>query len=351
MYYPLLKHANNEMKAIRELKESSLSKVMPIIESKRIKKENITNWEATFNTLGTFLKERVKTKFIYDFNCAFEDLGESGELMSNDNDNLVTHCIKKMEAESLDFIPCFHHDSPDWLIKSVLNSGYSSVAIRVRCHDFQESLNPFIVQKLQSNLSDYNVKIILILDFFNQTTTLNRLRTTFNDFQAINYTNLIYLATSCPENASKAHANALTLVGSRVEYNNFITLKKSIPELEFGDYTTRLKGEIISGFNHNNSYIKIFYSTEDSYYIAKSDLIGDDGDETFPQVCNQLIEQDFFPGIDFSFGDLEIYKCAKGDLIISDHQSPIAIGVNHHIETTVNQINTTFQSSRDFSVS
>ena len=54
MYYPLLKYGNNEMKALRELKDSSRSKLIPIIESNTIKPANIDKWEAAFNTLGSY---------------------------------------------------------------------------------------------------------------------------------------------------------------------------------------------------------------------------------------------------------------------------------------------------------
>ncbi|MCM3363172.1 beta family protein [Niallia sp. MER TA 168] len=342
-YYPLLKNANNEMKALRELNEDTKTKIRPVIESKRIKPENVVNWEATYKTLGKYLKERVgDTKFIYDFNCAFEDLGEAEELKNGLDQNLVQHCLEKMESANLSVIPCFQHDSPAWLVKSVLQSGYNEIAIRIRCHDFQESFNPFVVSKLKYDLEaanmDDGVKITLILDFFDKETSLNRIQNTISEFSSLNPSHLVYLATSCPENANAAAPNALTEVGARKELNHFINLRTQFSKLDFGDYTTRLKGEILKGFNHYNSYIKIFYTTETHYWIAKSKLIGDDGEFTFHEICKELIDQDFYPGREFSFGDEEIYKCANQELIIGDHQSPIAISVNHHIETTVAQL-------------
>jgi hypothetical protein len=130
----------------------------------------------------------------------------------------------------------------------------------------------------------------------------------------------------------------LTLVSARNELNQYLELKSEFADLKFGDYTTRLKGEVLKGFNLNLSYLKIFYSTETDYYIAKSRLIKDGAEETFYEICQQIIDQDFYPGEDFSFGDAEIKKCADKKITISGHQPPIAIAVNHHIETTVNQL-------------
>lgn len=341
MYYPLLRNSNNEMKALRELKEISRDLVIPIVESKRIKKQNINNWEGTFNTLGTYLKERIKNiKFIYDFNCAFEDLGNDEVLFSSNGSNLVEHCINKMQEQDLDLIPCFQHDSPAWLIESVLESGYSKVAIRIRCHDFQESFDPFVLEKLKKDIELYvpDTQFIVILDFFNQETSQKRIQNAINIFTGIPNSEIVYLTTSCPDDASEADAHAITLIRAREDLNRYLELKKVNKNLNFGDYTTRLKGEVLSGFNHNNSYLKIFYSSETDYYIAKSRLIRNGGEETFHQVCKELTDQDFYPGEDFSFGDKEIQRCADVEITIGDHQAPIAIGVNHHIETTIEQL-------------
>lgn len=341
MYYPLLKNANNEMKALKELKEESRNKLIPIIESKRVKPTNLNNWESQFNTLGRYLKERVKdTKFIYDFNCALEELGEEEKLITSNGINLVDYCVNKMREHDLHMIPCFQHDSPDWLIQTVLNSGYTEVAVRIRCHDFQESFNRYVLEKIKSDLelaSPYS-SITVILDFFNHPATINRIQNSIDTFSKITKSNVVYLATSCPENANDVDPHTVSYIGPRKELDNYIQLQSNNKTLNFGDYTTRLKGEILSGFNMNNSYLKVFYSTETDYWIAKSKLIRDGGEMTFHEVCQSLIEQDFYPGPEFSFGDSEIKRCADKEMTIAEHQAPIAIAVNHHIETTISQL-------------
>lgn len=341
MYYPLLKYANNEMKALKELKSSSKSKLIPIIESKRVKPENQNKWESTFNTLGSYLKDRVDSiKFIYDFNCAIEELSSKDELLSKEGENLVVHCLNKMKDQQLSIIPCFHHDSPEWLIESVLNSEAEEIAIRIRCHDFQEPFDKFVYSKLKEDLSSLSdsTKVTIILDFFNSNTTTLRVKKAITIFNDLNPSNIVFLSTACPENASDADVHDLTLVSARDELNNYLELKKEFPMLNFGDYTTRLKGEVLKGFNHNLSYLKIFYTTDTDYYIAKSKLIKDGAEDSFFEICQQIVDCDFYPGESFSFGDEEIKKCADKKITISNHQAPIAISVNHHIETTINQL-------------
>lgn len=341
MYYPVLKNNNNEIKALKNLKDSSRSKLIPIIESKRIKLDNINNWGSTFNTLGNYLSQRLENiRFIYDFNTALEDLGSDEELINNKNKNLVSFCVEKMQEKNLDFIPCFQHDSPEWIIDTIFDFKFSEVAIRIRCHDFKASLDELVMQNLKKIIDNANVEthFTLILDFYNHPATSKRIQNAINTFANIPHSSLIYIATACPEDASKTNSHSINLIGPRKELNMYLELKKEYPNLLFGDYTTRLKGKILSGFNNDNSYIKIFYSSESDYYIVKSKMIKDDGEESFYEICQELIEQDFYPGEDFSYGDSEIKKCADKKITISGHQTPIAIGVNHHLETTINQL-------------
>lgn len=341
MYYPLLRNSTNEIKALQNLKETSKSNVFPIIESKSVKSKNIVNWHSIFNTLGTYLKNRIQgMNFIYDFNTSLEELNSSEELLTSNGENLVAFCLNKMRESDLNFIPCFQHDSPEWMIESIVKDDNEYIAIRVRLHDFQESFDKIVYEKIKKDLEKTSTSTgkLIILDFFNNTSNLKRIKTAISIFSDIENSEIIYLATACPENADDAERHDLTLVNSREELNNYLTLKEDYSKLHFGDYTVRLKGKPLNGFNLNNSYLKIFYSTYTDYWIAKSLLIGDDAESTFHEVCKKLIDEDFYNGPDFSYGDLEINRCANNELIIREHQAPIAIGINHHIELTIHQL-------------
>ncbi len=341
MYYPLLRNSTNEIKALQNLKETSKSNVIPIIESKSIKLKNIINWYSTFNTLGSYLKNRIEEMhFIYDFNTSLEELDNSEELITSTGENLVEFCSNKMRESGLNFIPCFQHDSPEWMIESIVASDNESIAIRVKLYEFQESFDKIVYEKIKKDIEKTSTSTgkLIILDFFNNTSNLKRINNAITIFSKIENSEIVYLATACPENADEAERHDLTLVGSREELNNYLTLKADYPKLHFGDYTVRLKGKPLNGFNLNNSYLKIFYSTYTDYWIAKSLLIGDDAESTFHEVCKKLIDEDFYNGPDFSYGDYEIYRCANNELIIREHQAPIAIGINHHIELTIHQL-------------
>lgn len=107
----------------------------------------------------------------------------------------------------------------------------------------------------------------------------------------------------------------------------------------FGDYTTRLAPALdISYVDFYNTYLKIFYSSEDIYYIGKSTLIKDNGIETFSDICQEIVDSDLFRGPEFSHGDQAIFDCANKTISISSHSKLIEYGINHHLELTVEQL-------------
>src|SRR5690625_4987194 len=168
-YYPVLKLSNAEMGALYNLKEETKSIITPIIESKMIPKNKLDDWQSSFRTLGTYLVEKVgATKFIYDFQSAFDKIGEVQELLDDESEmNLVQHCIQKLVDVNLNFIPCVHFDAPTWVLDSVLESEQPEIAIRIRCHDFNSPLE----ETIRDRIADKIIKLapdkefIILLDF------------------------------------------------------------------------------------------------------------------------------------------------------------------------------------------
>ena len=342
-YYPVLKLSNAEMGALSTLKEDTKGLITPIIESKMIPAKKQEDWQATFRTLGTYTAEKARgTRFIYDFHSAFEKIGEVVELIEEESgNNLVQHCIGKLEEAELDFIPCLHFDAPSWMIDSVLQSNQPEVAIRIRCHDFSSPIEEAMADRIMDKIINRatNKSFIILLDFYDSSINENRIMTSLRNFSTINADKFVLLLTSCPENADSAQPNAFSLINSREDIKTYFKLKKSFSELEFGDYTVRLKPQLDgANINYYNTYLKIFYSSEDDYYIGKSTLLQDKGVETFQDVCQEIVNSDVYKKSDFSSGDKAINDCAKGTLEINNHLKPIEFGINHHIELTAKQL-------------
>ncbi|GAB3790659.1 beta family protein [Virgibacillus kimchii] len=342
-YYPVLKLSNAEMGALSNLKEGTKKLITPIIESKMIPAKKQEDWQATFRTLGTYTAEKAgETRFIYDFHSAFEKIGEVQQLIDAESgNNLVQHCIEKLEEAGQDFIPCLHFDAPSWMIDTLLHSKQREIAIRIRCHDFNSPIEEIIAERITDKIIKQatNKNFIVLLDFYNSSINENRIMTSLKNFSTIKADKFVLLLTSCPENADAAPANAFSLSNSRDDIKTYFKFKKAYPELEFGDYTVRLKAPLENvQINYYNTYLKIFYSSEDEYYIGKSTLLQDKGIETFQDVCEEIVNSDVYKNPEFSFGDKAIHDCAEGSLEINNHVKPIEFGINHHIELTARQL-------------
>lgn len=342
-YYPVLKFSNAEMGALSNLKGDTKKLVIPIIESKMIPADKVDDWQSTFRTLGAYISRKIgATKFIYDFHSAFEKVGEVHELIDPESGkNLIGHCINKLVQADLDFIPCIHFDDPTWIVDSVLHSDQPEIAIRIRCHDFNSPLEEMIVERITDKMINQatNKSFIILLDFYDSPINENRIMSSLNNFSQIKASKMVLLLTSCPENADKVSPNTFSFVNSRDDLKIYFKLKNDYPKLEFGDYTVRLKPRLeSSNINYYNTYLKIFYSSEDDYYIGKSTLLENDGVKTIQDVCQEIVNSDVYKNPDFSSGDKAINDCAEGNLEITNHPKPIEFGINHHIELTARQL-------------
>lgn len=262
------------MGALSNLKEETKGLITPIIESKMIPAKEVSDWQSIFRTLGTYISDKIgETNFIYDFHLAFEKIGEVQELIdSKSSKNMVEQCIEELVEADLDFIPCIHFDDPGWIVDSVLCSSQSEIAIRIRYHDFNSPLEEMIVERITDKIINQatNKSFILLLDFYNSPINENRIISTLNNFAQIKASKMVLLLTVCPENADKVSPNTFSFVKSRNDLKTYFKLRDDYPTLEYGDYTVRLKPPLeSSNINYYNIYLKIFYSSEDDYYIGK----------------------------------------------------------------------------------
>ncbi|MGG4444912.1 beta family protein [Brevibacillus porteri] len=344
-YYPVLRNSASEMNAYFNLKEDTKDSIVPIIESKRISSKNKKTWWTSFKTLGTYLATKLQNReFIYDFKQAYDIIGDPEvELLTEDNQNIITYCSGKLIEQDLNFIPCFHYDSPNWYVESIKDQGLKKIAVRVRCNSFDSTLDPFIYKRIEDLLNTHFTmmeKIIIIIDFADKYQGYNRIKKAVETYSKLDNATILLALTSCPANSDGVPAASIKEASPRDDINTYFELLNDFPELHFADYTVRLAPEPEEGKNidYYNTYLKIFYTTTDFYIIGKSTLLKDSGVESFVDVCKTIVESDFYSGKNFSAGDYAIYECSVGDLEITNHAKPIEIGINHHIEFVNDQV-------------
>ncbi|MFF2907931.1 hypothetical protein [Paenibacillus sp. NPDC057934] len=345
-YFPVLRVSTAEMNAYGSLSDETKSLIVPILESKKITPPRASTWWATFNTLGSYLYGKFSThSFIYDYKSAFDRLGEINENLTDENgNNLVTHCSQKMNDAGLNFIPCVHFDSPNWYINSVVALRKDSLAIRVRCHDFSSTLDEIMLQTVNQNIlerfNEFSPRTYIILDFYNVPTSEERILNAINTFSRVDGCELVLSLTNCPEDASVVGPMTFGFAAARDDLRVFNSLSNTFQNLHFSDYTVRVNAEPDreARIDYYNTYIKIFYTSEDSYMIGKSSLIKDNGIDNFHSICKEIVDSDVYAGETFSAGDNAIYRCSERKLHMSDHSKPIEYGVNHHIQLTSTQL-------------
>lgn len=338
-YYPVLRHSNAEMNAFSTSVPAIQSAIIPIIEGRRLKHSNKKQWDKLFNSAGNFLKERVNEHlFIYDFKNIFDNIQDhSTELLINDK-NPVQFLIEKFKEANLNFIPCFNHDSPDWLIQTIKNNNTNSISVRIRYYDIEKPLHSPINNYVKGLLSEHfsDKEIYIIFDF---KTKLDRTKIEPNIQFFNDYSNII-LSTSSLNEKKDVPKMSFTKVSERNEINLFKELKTDYPQLLFSDYTTRLTPEpdLKKGFNMNNSYLKIYYTTKDGYYLGKSDKFDEGEPENFQQVCDLITQSNLYSGDNYSNSDTQIKRCALTLEEVLSHQKTIELSINHHLQFTIDEL-------------
>lgn len=338
-YYPILRHSNSEMNAFKNTFDSTKEKVIPIIEGKRISRKNKDKWDKTLNSSGKFLKERVGDNlFIYDFRNNFDNLQDHSTELLIDGTNPVNYLYSKFVESELKFIPCVNHDSPEWLIDSVKKHSPESVAIRIRYYDIEPTLhtpiNSYVEKLIKSNFPTESV--YLILDFkhkINEDAIKNNIKFFSNDYIKI-------LSTTSLDENKDVDKMSFQKVSDRIELRLFNKIAQDYPSLSFSDYTTRLTPEpdLRDGFNMNNSYLKIYYTTADGYYLGKSYKYDDGEPENFQEVCKLITVSDLYCGKNFSVSDEEIFRCSQKLEEVLTHQKTIEMSINHHLQFTIKEL-------------
>lgn len=342
-YFPVLRHSNAEIGAYSNLKEETKKAIIPIIESRRIATSNRSKWWETFKTIGTYFKKTFEDReFIYDFRQAFDFIGSpNNQLLSDKGVDLVSYCSQKFKEQGLNYIPAFHFDSADWYVEAIAKSNPDKIAVRIRCWSFDEALDSIIFDRVDTIINKYfdnAVKKFIIIDFFDKISNATRIESAVEVFTKLQNATPIICLSSCPANADKAKPMTFNKIAPRSDFATYLKLKQKHRSLLYSDYTVRLTPEPDEGkkIKQENTYLKVFYTTSDSYMVGKSTLIKDNGIETFVKVCNEIILSKAYNGKNFSDGDKAIHDGAHRKIVIKSHNKLIEYGISHHIEFTIN---------------
>lgn len=333
-YCPVLRHSNAEMNAFKNLKFSTKAQLLPIIEGKRIPKNNKLKWDKTLNSSGKYLLERIgSTEFIYDFKNIFDNLQDHSSEIQINSKNPVQFVLEKFKEEKLNYIPCFDHDSPAWLINNILQDGTTKVAIRIRYHEISKPLNDIINKHVLEIAEKFNNKYLYFIHDYKDTFDQKIINENLSSFNG-KFQSSIILSISTLDSKKDVNVMSFEKISDQKEILIYNEISQSFPNIIYSDYTTRLTPEpdIKSGFNVNKSYLKIIYTTSKGYYLGKSEMYENGEPENFQKVCEIITNSNLYSGDSFSNSDNKIKQCSLKNEEFLTHQQTIELSVNHHIE-------------------
>ncbi|MBU5274348.1 beta family protein [Levilactobacillus brevis] len=354
-YAPVLRDSSAEMKALSEFYVQFPNDVemLPIIECPNIPitfGNDRGDFPQKLNTLGSYLKTKVdEHAFIFSLVPAFSNISSPADYRSTSGKSLTQFVNDKLVENKLNFSLMISYDSPDWLLDEINDLNLTNLWISFSAYDFKSTIDDAIItsmlQRLKSRL--HNINLNLQVNFYNKLEDPDRI---FNFIHRLfqETTNVIFTATSCLPNSANIPHSSITLLSDRTDFHIYKKMQQSFKELIYSDYTVRLMPEPSEEAKHDinldNTYFKIFYTTEDSYYILKSGQVSKARDaanpshKTIQEICNKMIHADIYDGSSFSWGDSRISEVAMGAAHIRDHRTPIGIGINHHLVKTLHQL-------------
>lgn len=344
-YCPILNYGDSEINALSNTykdiqKFKPQDQLLPILElPRKTKKES---FDKKMKTQGSYLQKKIgANKVVIDSSDSYQNF------VFEDIVKYVNDTYAILTDGSVNFIPMVHYDDKEELINALSILEPSEVWIRFTPHLFQSAVDKIIINGTIPELSKLfkNSKISYVADFYQDVADINRI----TDFLALlhpEHNNVILSLTSCPQNADMAVPESFTNVGPRTDLAIFKKELEIFPDLVFSDYTVRLKPEPTTEekrqINLSNTYFKIFYSTDTSYFIGKSSMIKliNDGSAKVSSndLCSLIVSSPNYDGSDYSSADKEIMEISKGKKEIKDHKTPIRIGINHHMVKTMHQL-------------
>ncbi|MHB1702828.1 MAG: beta family protein [bacterium] len=338
-YYPVLKSKRTSFFAIRDLKEETKTKIIPIFEI--IPEEETKNYNKIISNLKLYLPKEMPVilDFIYLDNedCDLSDIifgvidickkeginaiPMTGIGRSEGYEKAISLTVKKLNLNDVAIRIPLDIITPDINISSVLNVMIKNIGLK------KNELRLFLdLENIDNNIYFYAAETVLsqITDPQYKTTGI--------------------IAGAFPPPGRLSGLRGESMEVERFDYFIWKLLKNTkkpfSENLVFGDYTIRDSDLPYDGFNKHKVPV-LRYTKDEHYYIWRgfSSANHKRGMRQFNDACKLLCEQPFFRGKDFSAGDRMIFEKASALDSSSGNQATWAqIGINQHIEFVVYQL-------------
>jgi len=355
IYMPVLKWKQGEYLALEKMEESDKVSLLPLVDispvawdfdkecPKKSIKAHIDSLTKNFNK-----KWGANGNILIDFRHIDVGIEESNGFEP------IEYGFEIFRRNSVQAIPVTDLDREDIYQKSInaINkTDKKGCAIRLYRKDLYFSSLPEMIDKLLSRLDLYFDEIDLILDLKTvgvddlSSASIKNLIQGISSIPAItNWRSFTLLSSGFPEDLPGIVKSSCEVILPRYEVQIWKSLKTNSFLLErlpiYGDYgvegTVTLDDSV--DLSKVDARVNIRYTLENDWLVIKKKQARKHGHEQFQTLCKDLVARSEYYGREFSWGDEEIFLCARNETGNGNHSTWRKIGVSHHVAVVLDEL-------------
>ncbi len=346
-YVPVLKWKMGEYQALSRLEDDIKDRVVPLIEipppgydfeAQQLKKSN----EEHLKDFGKRLSSKWGSR------PCFIDLLHFGTSLKVAREHCLTHIFQQTIRYDCKAIPVLNTNSDADFLKAaskIPSIDEVGLAIRLAGDDFDDPKLSAKLARIHNavGVSWGDVDLVVDLctpDYIPKSGFRSGLNARLKAIPQLNKArSVIVVGTSYPESL-QAYKNERFI--HRREWTGYTDFVESLDESArvptFGDYGAAHPSPVELDMRFVKPFAKLRYTLKDQWYIAIGAAVRTAGFEQYRDMCQGLVEEDFFDGGEFSAGDKYIEDCANGDVPTGNLSTWVWVATNRHIRKTVSDL-------------
>lgn len=328
-YYSVVKWKIGERKALEHLRNKS-NNFTPIIE--------LVTDEGAAAFFASLAPVHTGSILLDTIHCGYEHI------------SILKSYITYAQNNGIDAMPVVYAEDIDYLSEILQIAPKAAIKIPVPENFDSELPNASLISELNNSCSPSQITLILDAGQVLERDAANRIYRDYKNIlqnqilKSFVFEKIIICLTSFPEKLTVPPAGEncqLVRYDFRIFKQLYKTFSPSLT-LAYGDYgvTKFTDSEIDFSLLKNGILPKVKYTTFDHYIVlkGKKNNLTKKYSRSYTDISKEIISSDYYLGKDYSFGDLDIYKRATGELGPGNSTQWVTINANHHISVVLEQL-------------
>ena len=349
-YIPILKWKQGEYQALNNLSDDIKRHIMPLIEITPIgydheNKKDSKTIDDHISTIGSRLKKKWGS-----YPC-FVDFTQLQLQKIQKGEDYINKIFTLYRSENCTVIPVVELDFSNLIldkIKEVIKIDKQGVCLRIKSKYIGDNNLNTKIDNFISNMGIAKAEIDLLIDFEVLPENAGYLNFAISSIKNINQINLwrsfIVAGSSFPKDTSKSSKNIQRIEWSLYKkcYENFVDAFR-LPS--FSDYGINRPEHLDLDMRVIKPFAKMRYTLDDKWYINVGGAVRGPKSRGFGQfqnLCQELVEENFYRGKEYSAGDKYINDCAKGVEGTGNLSTWVCVSTNQHLVKIVNDLSSLY---------